>query len=125
MAEEDLNMPGRRENPRLRLNLPAQLTALAGHESVLLENISATGARVATGLQLRVGVSCMLRVQGLELFGDVAWSRPDRCGLIFEEPLTEQQLLAMRQFDATRPSMRSMQNVWARDFVRGGSDDRS
>ncbi len=121
----DENIPllvscGRRASPRLRLRLPAHLITLEGQGPALLENISATGARVASRLGVRAGTSCVVRVQGLELFADVAWSINDRCGLVFERPLTQQQLLKMRELEGVpTQNERSARQEWARRFVEG------
>ena len=111
---------GRRAHPRLRLRLPATLITLDGQGPAVLENISATGARVHSPLVLRQGASCILRLPGLELFADVAWCIEHRCGLHFERPISNAQLLAMRQLDhARQPSEREISKDWAKAFVKG------
>lgn len=111
---------GRRGNPRLRLQLPAQLITLDGQGPAILENVSATGARIRTSLTLRPGGSCILRLPSLELLADVAWCAGDRCGLTLERELTQQELVAMRNLDLrTLPSERDTTKDWARNFVNG------
>lgn len=123
MAEELPTMPdtrGRRACPRLRVSLPAQLIALEGDFPAMVENISATGARIVSQTTARAGASCVVRVMGLELFADVAWSNGNRCGLAFEFPLTEQQLLQMRQLDGQHIiDERIAHQDWARNWVQG------
>lgn len=111
---------GRRACARLRLRLPAELITLDGQGSAVLENISATGARVSSQFVLRPGASCILRLGRLELFADVAWCAQGRLGLMFEEPLAQGQLVALRNLNpADLPNDRAASQDWARGFVNG------
>jgi hypothetical protein len=111
---------GRRASSRLRLRLPAKLITLDGQGSAVLENISATGARVSSQFTLRQGASCILRLARLELFADVAWCAQGRLGLIFERPLAQDQLLRLRNPDpADLANERAASQDWARSFVNG------
>ncbi|MFM6951144.1 MAG: PilZ domain-containing protein [Novosphingobium sp.] len=125
MGDEDnknLAESGRRAYPRLRLRISAHLIALHDQGSAIVENISATGARISTRLELHKGMSCIVQLPGLEVLADVAWSNRERCGLLFEEPLTQPQLLALRQLaDGPPPDERVAQRAWARNFVNGTS----
>lgn len=58
---------GRRASSRLRVRLPVTLITLDGQGPAVLENISATGARVSSQFMLWQGASCILRLPGLEL----------------------------------------------------------
>lgn len=128
MGAEDPNALancGRRASPRLRLRLPALLITLDGQGPAVLENISATGARIHSRFILRQGASCVLRLPGLELFADVAWCAHGRCGLAFEHPLLPGQLLNLRALDGeAQPSERETSKDWARAFVSGAIGDR-
>jgi len=116
---------GRRASPRLRLRLPGQLITLDGQGPAVLENISATGARIQSRFVLNQGASCVLRLPGLELFADVAWCMHGRCGLIFEHPLSQAELLRLRSLDGTAlPSERDSTKAWARAFVSGSISHR-
>lgn len=111
---------GRRASSRLRVRLPATLITLDGQGSAVLENISATGARVSSQFTLRPGASCILRLPGLELFADVAWCAQGRLGMIFEHPLTQDQLVRLRNLDpADLANERAASQDWARGFVNG------
>lgn len=111
---------GRRASPRLRLQLPAELVTLDGRDRAVLENVSATGARVLSNLMLRPGACCILRLPGLELFADVTWCMHGRLGLIFEQSLSQDQLLALRNLNPTDLSNeRAASKDWARAFVNG------
>lgn len=123
MADQDpstLASHGRRASPRLRLNLPAQLITLDSRGPALLENISATGARIASRLVVRPGSSCVVRIAGLELFADITWAISDRCGILFESPLTEQQLLTLRELNGLPvKNEKTARKEWAQRFVEG------
>lgn len=111
---------GRRASSRLRLRLPATLITLDGQGPAVLENISATGARVASQFTLRPGASCILRLPRLELFADVAWCAQGRLGLNFEAPLSHDQLVTLRNLDPDSLSNeRASSQNWARAFVDG------
>ena len=109
---------GRRISPRLRVQLPVQLITLEGQGQAVLENISLTGARIACAMSLRNGMSCLLRLGEIELFGDIAWQVGDRAGLLFEEELSPQQLIALRNLNLAEAE-RSARLDWARSFVNG------
>lgn len=111
---------GRRGHPRLRLQLPAQLITLDGRGPAIVENVSATGAGIRTRMALRPGASCILRLPGLELLADIAWCAGDRCGMMLERELSQQELLAMRNFDPrVLPTDQDTSKDWARNFVNG------
>lgn len=111
---------GRRASSRLRVHLPATLITLDGQGPAVLENISATGARVSSQFMLWQGACCILRLPGLELFADIAWSAHGRLGLIFEHPLSQGQLLTLRNLDpANLADERAASQDWARGFVNG------
>lgn len=123
MGAEQTHYPansGRRASSRLRLRLPAELITLDGQGSAVLEDISATGARVSSRFTLRPGASCILRLARLELFADVAWCAQGRLGLIFERPLAQDQLLRLRNLDPVDlTNERAASQNWARSFVNG------
>lgn len=111
---------GRRGDPRLRLTLPAELITLNGQGAAQIENLSLSGARVATHLALNPGSSCLLRWLDQEVFAIVKWARNNRCGLIFDEHLSEDTLLRTRNMEAQ--AQRVEEERWqhsARDFVNG------
>ncbi|NBW76682.1 MAG: hypothetical protein EBR34_12925 [Sphingomonadaceae bacterium] len=128
MGEDEphhLGSCGRRGNPRLRLRLPALLITLHGQGPAVLENVSRSGARISSRFVLQAGESCILRLPGIELFADVAWCAHWRCGLNFERPLAQAQLLALRELDGvSRPSERDANKDWARAFVNGAAEHR-
>lgn len=109
---------GRRISPRLRVQLPVQIITLEGQGQAVLENISLTGARFASDLPVRIGMSCLLRLQRIELFGDITWQANGRAGLIFDEELSPGQLVALRDLDLS-PAERTERLDWARGFVDG------
>lgn len=93
---------GRRNAPRLRLSIPARLISLDGTHRCILVNLSRTGAQVGLEQPLRKGDGAILQVAGIDHFAIVM--RSDRgCfggvnGLEFEEPLSDDDVLATRSF---------------------------
>lgn len=78
--------PHPRRSLRLRLQLPALVTANATEGEAMLLNISQHGACIETGRQLAVGGPLRLDICGLPLrFGHVSWRRGRVHGLVFQQ----------------------------------------
>lgn len=113
---------GRRGAARLRLAIPARFMATHSMRACILLDLSRTGARVALGsAPLRVGEAGYLIVTQFELFASVVRAAPGFDGgingLVFEEPLTDQQVLAIRHHAETyeaseRDSLREQVRRW-------------
>lgn len=111
---------GRRADPRLRLALPAELITLDGQGPAIIENLSRSGARIATRLALKVGDGCVLRWRGGEVFALVRWSEQQRCGLIFDSRLSQDDLMQARWLEGQLGRLeREQWLAWAREFVNG------
>lgn len=112
---------GRRGDSRLRLHLPARITTIHGSMTVLLTDLSTSGARIATNENLRPGHSAVLWWSGLEAFGEVRWCEDGVCGIGFVDPIGTEAVLRTRALDAEarmadpRDSVRRA----AEAFVRG------
>jgi hypothetical protein len=76
---------GRRQAHRKSTQLVASATSLDGSRSVLIENLSADGARVVGRFLPAVGKEMLLRTEESLRFGRVAWARSDRRGISFED----------------------------------------
>lgn len=109
----------RRQAPRLNLGITAEFVCLEGRQSVVLEDISATGAKFsfARHRPLSKGI---LRWLGYEVFGEIQWVRDGHCGILFDRPISAACLFATR---TAAPGAiiqeRANANSHARDFVRG------
>lgn len=111
----------RREHPRLLLGIEAKVIGLDGPQSVILQDISATGAKVqlARAEPLSKGI---LSWWNYEVFADVVWRDGYWCGLRFERPISNQCLVATRAAapDLIHDAERN-RNSHAEDFVNGHS----
>ena len=87
---------GRRANARLRLHVPAELVLTDGNARCLLDDISRTGAHVTVPRTVFRGSDAVLRCGGLECFGEIVWVSGNHCGLLFDRPLAQEMVLAMR-----------------------------
>lgn len=96
MASSAAKIGRRREDPRLRLRLTAQLVTLTGMHSVRLNNISRDGAGVTAPVPLKRGSEVILRWCHIDAFGRVTWAEGTRCGLKFEQPLTAAEVMLAR-----------------------------
>lgn len=115
---EEKGQRGRRRHSRLRTRLPTRLMTLTDTYHVTMFDLSFSGARVAIDGFVRPGGEAVLCWGGFEVFANVAWCSGGYCGLIFEEPLSGNVLIATRDmFDAT-PRI-DQTRVAARAFVRG------
>ncbi len=111
---------GRRADARLRLSLPAELITLDGQGHAVVENLSRTGARIATRMNLRPKSCCVMRWSGAEAFCTVRWSGGGRCGLVFDSPLSRDELMRARWLDGNLNQVeRERWQRWASEFVSG------
>ncbi|MDF8332498.1 PilZ domain-containing protein [Novosphingobium sp. HBC54] len=112
---------GRRKAARVRLGIPCTVILLSGNHSCLLEDLSQTGARVATaGALPAAGADAVLLINGIETFGAIRWARNQRFGIKFDEPLALNQVVAIRDFAddyARHEQEQQLRN--AREYVLG------
>jgi len=101
---------GRRSTSRLRLRLNARLTTLDGTCSVVLLNLSLSGAKILAETRLREGSEAILQWESLEAFGEIMWVDGSIVGLRFETEVDHDVLLAAR----TAPSWLSRDEEIAR-----------
>jgi len=78
---------GKRIGNRLRLGLPAKLVLTHETRDCVLDDISASGARIAMDSGVATGRNVMLHFHELRVPALVAWCEDGECGLRFEEPL--------------------------------------
>lgn len=87
---------GRRSAARLRLSAPAKLQTTLHTFDCMLVNISQTGARIAIERPLEVGEFAILKCAQLEEYADIVRSGFGHNGLRFDQPLSQEQILAIR-----------------------------
>lgn len=124
-ASSPPSITGRRAAARLRLGVDAQLVTLAGAERCELVDLSLSGARVALAREpgglLGEGEGALLRVGGLEAFGEIVRCGSHGLAFAFDEPLANEDVLAMRAHaeGISREPDRTLRRQ-ARDWVTGG-----
>jgi hypothetical protein len=82
-----------RGGPRVRVLINARLITTTDEQPVKLRDISVGGALVECEHSFAVGKDVILRRGSSEVFARIVWSNGNRCGLQFEEPMTEAELL--------------------------------
>jgi hypothetical protein len=76
---------GRRGVQRQEVTLLGSAMTLGGANSVIVEDLSSTGARVIGRCLPAVGEEILIRTDRVHLFGRVAWARNDYRGILFED----------------------------------------
>jgi len=94
--KDDPERRGRRTEPRAQILLPASVDALSGHNRVGLLEVSRTGARLEAADLPGVGKDIVLKCGSIDTFGTVVWNVSGRCGVHFDEPISGQDLVALR-----------------------------
>jgi hypothetical protein len=80
---------GRRVAPREQVLLSAAMLTLSSSRTVTLLDVSTTGARMKTSEELFLGQEVWLKINPSDIFGTVAWTEGDQCGILFDDPITE------------------------------------
>ena len=109
----------RRQNSRLLLGIEAEFIGMDGPEAVMLQDLSATGAKLqfAQPHSHRQG---FLRWMRYEVFGDIVWIKGAWCGIQFDRPISQACLLDTRS--AAPGLIQDAKNSTYRDaeaFVKG------
>jgi hypothetical protein len=90
-------LTGRREHPRLRLSLGAQVELISGPAKCSLENVSAKGARIAMVDSPPVHALGLLHCDNLDTCFTVIWRNGDRVGVLFDRPVSHATVISLRQ----------------------------
>ena len=88
---------GRRKSPRQPVSLAASASTVGGCQSVTVENVCASGARLRGRVIPSAGKELMITVGSMSLLAEVAWSRDEECGIEFDPPLDQQDVRALKQ----------------------------
>lgn len=83
---------GRRAEAREPILLSAALYSLGSSRPIILSDVSRTGAQLCVHDPLRCGQEVWIRIPPAEIFGEVVWTDGDRCGITFDEPLSDDEL---------------------------------
>ena len=87
---------GKRSSPRARIGLQATLETLESRRSVLLENISATGARIQLADPPRPGSDVIIQCGQIDVMARVTWASRDTCGIHFDDPAKLDDILQLK-----------------------------
>ena len=83
---------GRRSETREPVLLSASLLSLRSSRPIILSDVSRTGAQLLVHEPMRAGQEVWIKVPPAEIFGEVVWMDGDRCGITFDEPLSDDEL---------------------------------
>jgi hypothetical protein len=98
---------GRRSAARSAMPLPAVLMTVTRTDRATLADVSCTGARlIGTDLPCK-GELLELQVEQVRVFGTVAWSTGEECGIAFDAPLMPFEVERLRRA-AGVPSLASL-----------------
>lgn len=93
-----------RRSSRFRVIISAKLVTTTDEHSVTLRDLSATGA-LAEGSRLPpTGKDVILTRGSLEAFARIVWNDGVRCGLEFDEPIPDRELLTHLNWQPERPT---------------------
>jgi hypothetical protein len=90
-------LSGRRSSPREPVILAASAWAIGGSRSVLIADISATGARLQGRDLPPSATDVLITVGPIETFATVNWRADDECGVEFDVKLTPDLLSQMQE----------------------------
>jgi hypothetical protein len=102
---------GRRSDSRSRVQADARLETVASSKRACLNDISRGGASVTTDLPLRRGTDVFLHWGEIHAFATVVWLDGDRCGLKFDEPLSDDEVRLIQSLSDESFSLEQAQLV--------------
>lgn len=83
---------GRRADAREPVLLSAALLSMGSSRPIMLSDVSKTGAQLRVHEPIQIGQEVWIKVPPAEVFGEVIWVDEDRCGIAFDEPLSDDEL---------------------------------
>ena len=102
----DPELRGRRTEPRARIRLKVMTDAIAGRGSAVLLDLSCAGAQLEGAALPQPGKDVLIVLDSLDVFGTVLWREGDRCGVLFEEPISRADLAELRRCAGETPRSR-------------------
>jgi PilZ domain len=116
---------GQRGTARLMLGVPGTLVMAHATVSCLIDDISASGAKIRCDAPLGAGASAELRFEERRGFGVIAWARGGRAGLRFDQRLTLDDIEYFRWIAANprewaQASQSSAAQAWSAGLDRRG-----
>jgi hypothetical protein len=87
---------GRRRDSRLKATLDARLVTVSGSHTLLICDLSMSGARLSSKHRLRQGAQAVLSWLDFEAFGAIVWTNDGVSGMEFDQLLDPSVLIATR-----------------------------
>ena len=119
-TDDDGPQMGRRSHGRLRMELSATLTSRHGTHAVLITNLSRRGLGLQWLQHLPANSDVVVAWPMCEVSGSLVWSEEDGAGVVFDDPISEEIVLAARDQEAARQAeiAATPVNAWARENLR-------
>ena len=87
---------GRRSVPRVQAPLEAKLFTPVAHHSVVLTDLSRTGACLKGATLPATGKQLIFQAAKVRVTGEVAWVNGDQCGVEFDTPIAATEVNHIR-----------------------------
>lgn len=87
---------GRRKSQREPVRLAAAMHTVGASRTVSVIDVSRTGARLTSQLNLAVGQEIWLKIFPADVFARVRWAEEGTCGVLFDEPLSDAEVARLR-----------------------------
>jgi hypothetical protein len=87
---------GRRASPRQQVVLTGSAVMLDRAQAIIVEEVCSQGAKLRGRNLPQHGEELLVKIGAMEVFGSVAWSCGDSCGISFDEPLDQQTVRHMK-----------------------------
>lgn len=87
----------RRNKSRRQIFVAGSAVSVQGSKSVIVEDLSAEGAKLRGRDLPAVGKQVLIWMEGLDVLGSVAWSRFDERGVMFDSPLDPRALTCIEE----------------------------
>lgn len=84
-------------SPRRRVVLEGTIETLSNKFPVSVKNLSCTGALIEGAAVPDAARDVILKAGPLDCFATVVWSDGRRCGVMFDEPISQAELLALHR----------------------------
>jgi hypothetical protein len=87
----------RRRAARRPVFVAGSAVTIHGSKSVVVENVSSTGAKIRGRDLPGRGKQILIWMEGLDVLGSVAWTKSDECGVRFDVSLDADALTCLEQ----------------------------
>jgi len=96
--EQKFGIPtDRRRAARRPIFVAGSAVSIHGSKSVVVENLSSTGAKIRGRDLPARGKQILIWMEGLDVLGAVAWTKKDECGVRFDVSLDAEALTCLEE----------------------------